>query len=79
MVGIAGTRRDPNRTAGETVMREADAAQVPLNACSACSGDYEDPERAASNDASEEEDAGITDIDDDAQSMARERFPVRDQ
>jgi hypothetical protein len=49
-----------------------------LHACSACSGDYEDPERAASNEAVDEADdegsAGNA-----LPSVARKEFPVREE
>jgi hypothetical protein len=56
-----------------------------LRACSACSGDYEDPESAAWSDASEEEDdvknvnAGNTNAFNPRRSVPRERLPVQEQ
>jgi len=50
-----------------------------LHACSACSGDYEDPERTAFHDAvrdeadDEESDATVR------RSVDREEFPVREE
>jgi hypothetical protein len=50
-----------------------------LRACSACSGDYEDPERTAWEDAADEE----ADEDDSPGNVltpvAREGFPVREE
>ncbi|HEY4817581.1 MAG TPA: hypothetical protein VIH67_09125 [Candidatus Acidoferrum sp.] len=50
-----------------------------LRACSACSGDYQDPERPAWNDASEEEDPEEAGAYNAEQSVPRERFPVREK
>ena len=50
-----------------------------LCACSACSGDYEDPERTASSEAAE----GDADDEESAESKPRpidgERFPAREK
>ena len=47
-----------------------------VRACSACSGDYEDPEEAAWTEEGEE-DAGEADAENAEQPEVRERFPVR--
>ena len=47
-----------------------------VRACSACSGDYEDPEETAWTEEGEE-DAGEADAENAKQSEVRERFPVR--
>jgi len=49
-----------------------------VRACSACSGDYEDPEEMAWNEVGEE-DAGEADAENAEQSEVRERFPVREK
>jgi hypothetical protein len=61
------------------VTQQIEANCVCIHACSACSGDYEDPERTASSDAEaeeldDEEIAAITPRPD-----AREEFPVREE
>jgi hypothetical protein len=52
-----------------------------VRACSACSGDYEDPEETAWTEEGEEDageaDAGEADAENAKQPEARERFPVR--
>jgi hypothetical protein len=52
-----------------------------VRACSACSGDYEDPEESAWTEEGEEDagepDAREADAENAEQSKARERFPVR--
>jgi hypothetical protein len=56
------------------------ASQVTcLRACSACSGDYEDPERTAWSDASEEEDDDEASADNADASVLRTTFPVREE
>ena len=49
-----------------------------VRACSACSGDYEDPEETAWTEEGEE-DAGEADAENVEQSEVRERFPVREK
>lgn len=49
-----------------------------VRACSACSGDYEDPEESVWDDPSEE-DAGEPDAENAEQSEAREGFPAREK
>jgi hypothetical protein len=49
-----------------------------VRACSACSGDYEDPEESVWDDPSEE-DAGEPDVENAEQPEAREEFPVREK
>jgi hypothetical protein len=54
---VAGGLREP------TVRDDSGAAPVPLRACSACAGDYEDPDRTAWNpDVEEAEAETLTDI-----------------
>jgi len=50
-----------------------------LRACSACSGDYEDPERTAWSGASGEEGDDEASADNAEPSMTREGFPVREE
>jgi hypothetical protein len=50
-----------------------------LQACSACSGDYEDPERTASRDAAAEEADDETSDANVRRSVDREEFPVREE
>ena len=50
-----------------------------LRACSACSGDYEDPELTASSDACEEEGAEEASADHAERSVPREGCPVREK
>ncbi len=50
-----------------------------IHACSACSGDYEDPERTASSGAAEEEADDEETAGDALRSAAREEFPVREE
>ena len=49
-----------------------------VRACSACSGDYEDPEETAWTDEGEE-DAGEVDAENAERPEARERFPVQEK
>jgi hypothetical protein len=53
--------------------RGRDAAGPPLGACSACAGDYEDPDRTAWPPATEEEDEGAPQVTPDARPGANER------
>jgi hypothetical protein len=50
-----------------------------LRACSACAGDYEDPERTASGDAREEGRAEDASADDAERSVPRDEFPAREK
>jgi len=59
-------------------MRDGVAAATGLRACSACDGDYEDPERTARSD-NEDEGADEASSDYAEQDVARERFPVREE
>ena len=59
-------------------MRDGMPAAGGVHACSACDGDYEDPERTAWSD-DEDEDAGESRSDHAEQDVARERFPVREE
>ena len=61
------------------MMHSANPVPTQVRACSACAGDYEDPERTAWRDASEEEGAEETSADNAAQSVPREGFPVREK
>ncbi len=61
------------------MMHSANPVPTQVRACSACAGDYEDPERTAWSDASEEEGAEETSADNAAQSVPREGFPVREK
>jgi hypothetical protein len=60
-------------------MRQIEAYASCMNACSACSGDYEDPEWASPKDevAAEAEDGDS--VDTAPPSVAREEFPVREE
>lgn len=49
-----------------------------IRACSACDGDYEDPERTAWSDEGDE-DAEKSTSDRAEQDTVRERFPVREK
>ena len=61
------------------MMHSANPVPTQVRACSACAGDYEDPERTAWSDANEEEGAEETSADNAAQSVPREGFPVREK
>ena len=50
-----------------------------LRACSACSGDYEDPELTASSDVSEKEDAEEPQADHTERCVPRDGFPAREK
>jgi hypothetical protein len=50
-----------------------------VRACSACSGDYEDPERTAWHDASDEDDAEETGAENASRSVPREGFPAMEK
>lgn len=50
-----------------------------FNACSACSGDYEDPERTAWSDAAGEEADDEESAGNVLRSVAHEKFPVREE
>jgi hypothetical protein len=50
-----------------------------VRACSACPGDYEDPEVTAWSEAGEGEDAEGAEVEEAEPSAARERFPVREE
>ena len=50
-----------------------------VRACSACSGDYEDPERTAWHEASDEDDAEETGADNASRSVPREGFPAMEK
>jgi hypothetical protein len=64
----------------ETKMtRSANATAVFIRACSACDGDYEDPERTAWSGGSEEEGTAES-HEDNTQQVARAlQFPVREE
>jgi hypothetical protein len=50
-----------------------------IRACSACSGDYEDPERTARSDARQEEGDEEASEGNGEKSASREEFPVREK
>ena len=50
-----------------------------LHACSACSADYEDPERTAWREAADEEADDQESAGRAPRSIAREEFPVREE
>ncbi len=50
-----------------------------LRACSACSGDYEDPERTAWREVADEEGGDQESAGKAPRSIAREEFPVREE
>jgi len=70
--------RLPRKRAGaDTVTPQAVSKSTCVQACSACSGDYEDPERTASSeDAEEEEDAADASAEDVTRSIPRDEFPA---
>jgi len=59
-----------------TVMRRRDLAQLQLRACSACAGDYEDPESTAPSEIGEEDDAVHASAEDAKRSTPRDEFPA---
>ncbi len=61
------------------MMRSANPKPAQMRACSACSGDYEDPERTAWRDASEEEGAEEASADNAEQSVPSEGVPVQEK
>lgn len=61
------------------MMGSANPVQAPMRACSACAGDYEDPERTAWRDASEEAGAEETSAENAGPSVPSEGFPVREK
>jgi len=65
-------RKLPALRTGDAVTPQAAC----VHACSACSGDYEDPELTASSDACEEEGAEEASADHAQRSVPREGFPV---
>jgi hypothetical protein len=66
--------------AEDAVMTPQAVSQAPcLRACSACSGDYEDPERTAWSGASGEEGDDEASADNAEPSVTREGFPVRQE
>jgi hypothetical protein len=60
-----------------TVMAPFESFWPCLRACSACCGDYEDPERSVSNDAADEEADEEQSAGNVLTPVAREGFPVR--
>jgi hypothetical protein len=52
---------------------------IRVHACSACSGDYEDPERTAWREAADEEADDQESAGRAPRSIAREEFPVREE
>ena len=59
-------------------MRGGKPVAAGMRVCSACDGDYEDPERTTWID-DEDEGAGESSGDQAEQGAARERFPVREE
>jgi hypothetical protein len=59
------------------MMRSANPVPAAMLACSACAGDYEDPERTAWNDAREDDGAEEASVDQAQQGVQRDEFPVR--
>ena len=47
-----------------------------VRACSACAGDYEDPERTVSSEDAEEEDAADARAEDVTRAIPRDEFPA---
>ena len=60
-------------------MRDGNPVAARVRVCSACDGDYEDPERTAWNDDDEDEGADESGGDRAQQGAALERFPVREE
>ena len=52
------------------------SVEIGVRACSACAGDYEDPERTASSESSEEEDAANASAEGGDPSRLRDEFPA---
>jgi hypothetical protein len=67
------------RTGDAVTPPQAASQATCLRACSACAGDYEDPELTAWGDASEEEGDDEASADNAEPSVTRERFPVREE
>ena len=61
-------------------MYRADVARWQLRACSACAGDYEDPECTAAIETGDEdnEDAAGASAEDAARSVPRDGFPAQE-
>jgi hypothetical protein len=57
-------------------MYREDLARRQLRACSACAGDYEDPECTAEGEGGEEEDAADATTNDATRSLPRDEFPA---
>jgi hypothetical protein len=71
--------RDQEMPRKTKMTRSASSAAVFIRACSACDGDYEDPERTAWRDGGEEA-GGAESQDDNAQPVApAQRFPVLEE
>jgi len=65
-----------NRAVMGAPVREGAPHRAALRACSGCSGDYEDPERTGTCDGPDEEDG---EAENEQQSAARDKFPVREE
>jgi hypothetical protein len=78
LLGIASKHFVPRGTTSATVMSRADVARRQLRACSACAGDYEDPECTAASEIGDEdnEDAAAANAEDAARSVPRDGFPA---
>jgi len=71
-------------TLGEQASADAMISQAApqatcLRACSACAGDYEDPEGTAPSEIGEEEDAGDASAEDTKGSIPRNEFPALEE
>ena len=65
------------RMSADAVRPQAVSKSACVRACSACSGDYEDPERTASSEAAEEEeDAADASAADVTRTIPRDEFPA---
>ena len=60
------------------VTPQAEPYEICLQACSACCGDYEDPERTAPSDSEKEEADGEEGAGDVQRPVDREELPVRE-
>jgi hypothetical protein len=60
-------------------MHQIEAAGACIHACSACAGDYEDPEWAAARNETAEEAEDDESAGNALPSVARQEFPVREE
>jgi hypothetical protein len=61
------------------VTRAAAVAGPQLRACSACSGNYEDPECTAPSEVGEDEDAADASAEDTKRAIPRDEFPALEE